>query len=486
VCLTGCGGSKQAREAPAVLRIGASIPRGAGGDGVRAIVRNVTIEKSLGIAWDGRLLPRAVEKWTWLPDNLGLRLRFRPKVYFHDGTLLTGDLAASILASALQGTTSASIESVRADGPDVVIKTSQPEGFLPADLATVDLVLPEKETIGIGPFKRVSDGPPIVLDRFDAYYQGRPSIDRIEVVSYATQRTAWASMMRGDINMLYQVSPDAADFQEAESAVQTHTFVRAYAINLVFNLRHPVFRSRDVRQALNEAVDKRRIVDVGMRRRGMVLDTPVWPFHWAYSAAQRTFTYNPDAARLRLDAAGFTEGRERLPGRMPSRFHFTCFVIADDPRLERIALLVQKQLFDIGVDMDVQPIKLQEFGQKHLKKADYEAVLMEILGSRPLDFLYSNWHSPGPGAYEGLNTGYTSADPALDKLRAAIADEDVRAAVADVQRAFFEDPPAVFLAWTTATRALTRDFEVPDQGPSDIMPAIRLWQPVRPAAAARK
>jgi hypothetical protein len=51
---------------------------------------------------------------------------------------------------------------------------------------------------------------------------------------------------------------------------------------------------------------------------------------------------------------------------------------------------------------------------------------------------------------------------------------------------FFEEPPAVFLAWITATRVLTNDFQIPDQGPSDIMPAIRLWQPVRPTVAARK
>jgi peptide/nickel transport system substrate-binding protein len=469
-----------------VLRIGASIPRGAGGDGVRAIVRNVTVETPLAIAWDGRLLPRAVENWTWLPDNLGLRLRLRPKVYFHDGTPLTSDLAASILTDALKGATSSSIVSVTAEGPDVVIKTSQPEGFLPADLATVDLVLPNKPAIGIGPFKRVSDDSPIVLDRFDAYYQGRPAIDRIEVINYPTQRGAWASMMRGQINMLYEVSADAADFQEAESAVQTHTFVRAYYIHLLFNLRHPVFKSREVRQALNEAVDKQRIVDVGMRKRGMVLDTPVWPFHWAYSAAQRTFAYNPDAARLRLDAAGYPEGRERVQGRMPSRFHFTCRVVAGDPALERIALLVQKQLFDIGVDMEVQPISFGDMAEKHLFTGNYEAVLIPTLGSRPLDFLYSVWHSPPRGSTRAIQSGYTSADRALDRLRAAIADDDVRSAVADLQRVFFEEPPAVFLAWITATRVLTNDFQIPDQGPSDIMPAIRLWQPVRPTVAARK
>jgi ABC-type transport system substrate-binding protein len=487
VCLLACRGGRTDPAITSQLKIGASVPRGGETDsGTRAIIRLLAIESPLSIGWDGRLAGRIFASWQWLTDEPGLRLRMRPNVFFHDGTPLTSELAAEILERVLRDALSSSIISITAEGQDVIIRTLQPEGFLPADLATVDFTPPKKNTVGTGPFKLVSSATDTSsLERFDGYYQGPPAIDRVDIVSYSTQRAAWASMMRNEINMLYQVSNDAVDFQEAESSIQAHTFVKAYSIGMVFNTRHPVFKSKEVRQALNEAVDRQRIVDVGMRNRGMVLDSPVWPYHWAYSAAQRSYSFNPSAARLRLDSAGFTEGREHEPGRMPSRFRFTCLSIADDPSLERVALLLQKQLFDIGIDMEVRSTPFREAGQL-LATGKFDAALVPLIGSRSLNWLYIMWHSPAPDARPSLGSGYTAADRALDKLRAAIADDDVRSAVADVQQAFFDDPPAIFLAWTKVTRALTREFQVPDQGPRDIFGTIRQWQPVRPAMVARQ
>ena len=40
---------------------------------------------------------------------------------------------------------------------------------------------------------------------------------------------------------------------------------------------------------------------------GVVADGPIWPHHWAYSAAQKTYTHNIEAATLRLDAAGLRQ-----------------------------------------------------------------------------------------------------------------------------------------------------------------------------------
>jgi peptide/nickel transport system substrate-binding protein len=454
--------------------------------GTTGISRLLYIESPLSIGWDGRFAGRVFASWQWLEDEPGLKLRMRPNVFFHDGTKLTSDLAADILRGAMRSALSTSITSITADESDVVIRTSRPEGFLPADLATIEFTPPKRRSVGTGPFKLVSSGQEAsTLERFDQYYQGPPAIDRVDIVSYPTQRAAWASMMRNDINMLYQVSNDSVDFQEAESSVQAHTFVKAYSIGMVFNTRHPVFKSREVRQALNEAVDRQRIVEIGMRNRGMALDSPVWPYHWAYSAAQRAYSYNPAAARLRLDSAGFKEGREREPNQMPSRFRFTCLSIADDQSLERVALLLQKQLFDIGIDMELRSVPFKEVGIP-LSAGEFDAALIPIIGSRSLNWLYTMWHSPAPRATPIMDTGYTSADKALDKLRAAIADDDVRSAVADVQQAFFDDPPAVFLAWNKTTRALTREFQVPEQGQRDIFGTIRLWQPVGPAVIARQ
>jgi peptide/nickel transport system substrate-binding protein len=471
-----------------VLTIGASAPRAGDRDsGFTTIARGLSLESPLATAWDGRPVPRAFISWTWLPDGAGLRVRLRPNVRYHDGTILTAPIAADFLRKNLVGNAlSSSITSIEPDGDiEILFRTARPEGFLLAELATVEFSLPGKPRVGTGPFRYVADGPPIVLEAFDSYHAGRPAIDRVEIIPYQTQRAAWAAMMRGEINMLHQVSRDAVDFVEAESTIQTHTFLRAYSVGLVFNLRHPVLKSSEVRRALNAAVDRQRIVEIAMRRRAVVLESPVWPSHWAYSSSQPTFGFDPDLARLKLDAAGVTERTNPEPGRMPSRFQFTCLVVAEDQALERIAILLQKQLADVGVDMELLPVRFQELGRR-LRDGQFDVALTNLVGSRSLHWLYLLWHSPQTGVPAYLNSGYSFADAALDRLRASISDDEVRGAVADLQRAFFDDPPGVFLAWTETTRALSRGFSVPNEGARDILGTIGHWRPASPEQRARR
>jgi hypothetical protein len=66
-----------------------------------------------------------------------------------------------------------------------------------------------------------------------------------------------------------------------------------------------------------------------------------------------------------------------------------------------------------------------------------------------------------------------------------VKDDEVRAAVADVQRAFYDDPPAVFLDWTQASRALTSDIIVPNEAGRDIWGTIQLWRPASNLSASR-
>src|SRR5262249_54125383 len=147
---------------------------------------------------------------------------------------------------------------------DVLIRTTQREGFLLSDLAVTDFRLPGKAVVGSGPFRVESTSSPITLRANDDFRLGRPKIDRIVINQYSTQRAAWAALMRGEINMLHDVSREAVDFVEAESSLQTHSFLRPYYYALVFNLRHPVFRQKGVRQALSEAVNRDQIVSAGM------------------------------------------------------------------------------------------------------------------------------------------------------------------------------------------------------------------------------
>jgi ABC-type transport system substrate-binding protein len=456
--------------------------------GVSAIIDSLVLEAPTYISWDGRALPRAIDKPEWSADGLTLRLRLLSGIVFHDGTPLTNTLAADILRNALKparGAISASVTSVTAEGEDaIVIRTAQPEGFLLSDISLANFFLPGHPHVGTGPFRLESEANPISLRPFDRYRGGRPAIDEVTISEYATQRQAWAAMMRGDADVLYDVSVESLDFVEAESTVQTHSFLRAYYHALVFNLTLPLFAQKDVRRALNAAIDREQVIDVGLRKRGIPADGPVWPYHFARAAGLPAYAYSPATARQILDGAGLTVGRREGPGETPSRFRFTCLIAREDQRLQRMALVVQKQLFNVGVDMNVEVLPVREV-QRRVVEGQFEAVLSEFGSLRSLSFLYSLWHSPATEEPGRPNFHYTAADAALDKLRRAVKDDDVRAAVADVQRAFYDDPPAVFLDWMQTSRALTRDIIVPNEGSRDVLGTIQLWRPASNLSASR-
>ena len=173
-------------------------------------------------------------------------------------------------------------------------------------------------------------------------------------------------------------------------------------------------------------------------------------------------------ARRRLDAAGF-KAKPATEGSPPVRFSFTCLVFADDTRFDKIALLIQKQLADVGIDMKLQPLKQEVLGPR-LGAGEFDAFLFEMAG-RSLNWVYDFWRS-----HEGarMNSGYRSADASLDRIKVALSEAEVRAAVRDLDHVLHDDPPAAFIAWQATSRAVSSKFDVAAEENRDII--ANLWQ----------
>jgi peptide/nickel transport system substrate-binding protein len=437
------------------------------------------------IGWDGRPTQKLAERWEWLEDGAGLRVVLKPGVRFHDGSALTLERALAILRKRLvpeAGLTFSSISSIDIANGAIEIRTRRKEAFLLTDLADVALTSEQSDRIGTGPYALESDAPSIRLRAFDGYHQGAPVIKAVEFKSYQTQRSAWAALMRGEIDALHEVSRDAVEFVEAETTgVGTHSHLRPYYILLGFNLRHPVLRNREVRRAINEAIHREELIERAMHERGEPARSPIWPLHWAYNPTGPIYRSNPDAARLRLQSAGYPLRTAGRVAGMPSRFSFTCLLWADDPRFERLALMVQRQLYDVGIDMQLEAVPGVRLYPR-LMKGDFDAYLMEQTSGRSLAWVYRFWHSSQSDVPSLVNTGYSSADRILDRLRGATEDDEIRDAVGALHQQLFADPPAAFLAWGQATRALSRTFSVPDTSGPDILGSLWQWRPVAQAA----
>src|SRR5205823_2856024 len=96
---------------------------------------------------------------------------------------------------------------------------------------------------------------------------------------------------------------------------------RAYAYVMVLNMRRPTLNDRTLRRRLNAAINRPELIERALAGHAVPAESPVWPFHWAFSADAPKFTYDPVTIRE------------------PVRLR--C-LIADDASLERLALSVQQ------------------------------------------------------------------------------------------------------------------------------------------------
>lgn len=445
------------------LRIGVGGFTSTGNDGLRPLAQLLTVENLARLSDDGRPQPWLAKDWNVSPDGRTLTVNLLSGITFHDGSPLTAQIVANTLEATLpsiMGPAFSDVESVAAaSDQQIVIRLRQPSPFL-LDALEVPVPKPGTSLVGTGPFSVDDPQSPTEMRANEHYSQGRPSITRIVVKNYPSVRAAWAELLRGQLDMLYEVGGEALDSLEASNQISTFTFVRRYQYAVVLNRQSDVFRSKSVRRALNIAVDRGAIVRDALNSHGVVSSGPVWPHNYGLRPGLPQFTYDTKQASEIL--AGVERGH-------PARLHFTCLV-RPDALTERIALVLKRQLAEVGVDMAIEETPLDDFiNQVRGKK--FEAALTEVISGPSLLRPYRLWHSNGY-----FNTQSAAIDDALDRVRYSASLEDYQNAVGGFQQAMMDDPPAIFLAWSERARAVSKRFIVPTpESGRDILGTLRLW-----------
>ena len=257
--------------------------------------------------------------------------------------------------------------------------------------------------------------------------------------------------------MLYEVGQDALDSLTSAKNVAVFTYVRHYQYVLAFNTSVGPLRSSEIRRALVEAVDPNTFIQDAFDGRAAVSSGPIWPQHWAFPADLSQGPSNPQAAAATLTG---------------KNLRFTALVRSD---LERVGLVVKRQLEAVGVEMTVREASLSDIFEA-MAKNEFDAAILEVISGPSIFRPYQMWHSRGLFNRGGL--GSPAIDAAFDKVRYSTTDEEYRAAVRSLQETVVKDPPAIFLAWGERARAVNRRFDVAAEPGRDILPTLRLWRPI--------
>lgn len=461
-------GPATASHADTTLRVGVAQIE------IKSLIQNLAVESLEKVQENGTLKPWLAKNVTTSPDGLTVTVELRPGVRFHDGSPASAEPVASALRSklpGLMGSTYDDVEKIQATSDtQVVLILKRPSRFVQESLE-VPISKPGSDAVGTGPFVAGAGDRTLEMEADANYYLGRPNIDHIRVQSYPTVRAAWAELLRGNIDMMYEVGTDALESLDSSTSVHVYPFVRRYQYEILLNAKAPELKSAAVRRALNAAIDRPALIHDALSGHGLPSSGPVWPKHWAFNSEIEGFTFDPGAASQELKAA-FRNNDHKLT--------FTCLVTGD---MTKIGLVIKQQLERVGIEMNVKEASLAELNEA-ASTHRFDAILATVISGPTILRPYMWWYTNGPFNRAGYSN--RDVDKALDAVRFARSDDEYRQGVVDFQRAALADPPAIFLAWDELARAVSTRFEVPADPGVDILGALRLWRPVAGPAHADK
>ena len=409
-------------------------------------------------------MPWLATSWSYSDDGLNLRITLQPHASFHDGTPVTAALLRDALVQQLPGALGPAfddIAEVRAPSSDELVFVFKRRSTLILEGLNFPIHA-GNSNVGTGPFYEAERrGSSITLRAYDSYYAGRPLIDRVVIEPYSSVRSAWADMLRGQVDMVYELGLDAFDLTRSGNDTGVFTFHRPYSYVVILNLRKPTLQSPALRRAFNSAINRDELVSKVLDGHGRSADGPIWPDHWVKPSGLSHFRYEP---------------REAMAGQ---KVTFTC--LYSDPSFERIALFLHQALQAVGIDVKMELASVED-AMRRVEAGDFDAWLADVGLAPSLFRQYSFWHSGSP--YNWGHYANDRVDAALDAVRASRNDEEYKTGVAAFQRAMIDDPPAIFLAWSERARAVNNRFDVHEEPSRDVLNTLRLWRPAVASGAA--
>lgn len=428
----------------------------------------------------GEILPDLAERWEVSSDGKTYTFFLRSGIKWHDGTPFTADdVVATVKAiqdPGYPGLPSLAvfwrkIAVTRVDAATVSFSLSEPYAPFPEALsigmlqarrlagvtgrALADNPLNDSP-VGTGPYRlQEATGDQLVLVVNKAYYGTMPKIGEIRVRLYADSQSLAVALKRGEVMTAARLRPeDLSTLAVNPEIVQYKGGLAGYTLIFV-NSKLPFFQDRPTRQALLYGIDRQLIVSRLLNGAGFVMDSPIIPSSWAYSAPAKRYSYDPQQAKTLLENAGWKVGADGVRERNDVKLQFT-LLTNDDPLRVRVAEEISRQWSSMGVKADVQAVGVNGLVRDYLQPRRFEAVLYGWSGLGNDPDPYELWHS-SQATGDGSNfAGFANpkVDELLEDARHALSQADRKQAYQQFQDIFAEQVPALLLYQSSYTYAV--------------------------------
>ncbi|MEA1926633.1 MAG: ABC transporter substrate-binding protein, partial [Candidatus Auribacterota bacterium] len=420
---------------------------------------------------EGRVIPDLASRWEISDDGQLYCFHLREGIRFTNGREVTAeDVVYSLrrilepetnsprswLLSAVKGSApflkgeSKELPGIRTGKDGVVeIELDKPTGLFLDFLAMPNASIVPREEVerttpsfsdhpcGTGPFKLTEwkHNNRIILAGNPDYFMGSPRLSGIEYRIIPEALTTVVEFEQGNLDIMEVPRAEYKKYTgELPWKEQILNRVGLNSYYLGFNCEKAPWDNYLVRQAVNYAIDRRKIIDVLLQGRAVPAFGPVPP-GLLPPVSGKGYQYNPDKARSLLEAAGV-----KLPLKI-------VFLFKADREVLSISEVIQDYLKKVGIEAVLIQREWSSF-KEAVNKGDFDIFFLSWWGDYPdaENFLYPTFYSGNIGP--GGNRSRFSDREIDEKLRTAAREtnrEDRLRILSSVEARVIRLAPWVFL-----------------------------------------
>lgn len=407
---------------------------------------------------EGNLIPDLAESYSVSEDGKTYDFKLKKDVYFHDGkefsaedVLYTYDAMAGLTSKEPLSSKFSIIEKIDlVDDYHVRVHLKERQnGFIYLTLRPIvekDYKDNGTKPIGTGPymFESYTPGEGLRLKKFEDYHDKDhiAHFENVEVIKIADRQTMIMALKNNDLDLADRISSEEAS--QLEDACNINSFPQNLVQVMGLNNDFKAFQDKNVRLALNYAIDRDEIINTVAEGKATKLFSSFSPALKEYfEDLGEYYPYDPEKAKELLKEAGYENG-----------LTFKLTVPSDYKYHMNTAELIQAQLQKVGIETTIDPIEFSTWLTKVYKDRDYEATVVGFIGYLDPIQILGRYTSENPKNY--INFKSSEFDQAISKAEKATTKEEEIQSIKDAQKVLAKDAASVFIADPANNQALRK------------------------------
>jgi peptide/nickel transport system substrate-binding protein len=337
-------------------------------------------------------------------------------------------------------------------------------------------------SVSDGPYKFVewARGDHISLERNDAFFLGRPGLDRIDVRIVPDEDTSVNLLRTHAIDYMFQASIE--NYPALRSLPDTRiVWVNVNGYYYVqLNLARPYLIDPRVRLAIAYAIDKKELARTLTFGTQTVATADIPDWMWAFNPNVRSYPHDITQSRALLREAGWSPGPDGIMQKNGDELQLVMVTNNSSTTRRREATEVQAMLREAGISVEIK------YYQGDVLYAP--AGMGGILQLGKFDMTVSGWYAgidPDDSTQFTCEnfppSGYNYSRYCSAQMQAAQAialtqyDRSSRlGAYYRIQELLIRDNPAIFTAWLRQMEPISVDFHGFD--PNPVVESWNAWQ----------